>query len=166
MGPQNVKKFWALGPWGAPIFFTWHLSGPPACASVGSGAGDKTNMQAAKNELTAIEDGHWVLRAKWPFIWLHYVWLMRRVTRIGDLVYWWMLVPACTLSVYMYALNNHIILKSRISMPKSALESGNFAEILIEILHDFSLNPEILHEILKSSLQQNPKISKSRAQFF
>jgi len=33
----------------------------------------------------------------------------------------------------MYAVNNYIILKFRISMPKSALESGNLAEIFIEI---------------------------------
>ena len=62
------------------------------------------------------------------------------------------------------AVNNHIILKFRISMSKSALESGNLAEIFIyiwkssrnlylylEILHNLSENPETLHEILKSA---------------
>ena len=34
---------------------------------------------------------------------------------------------------YSYAVNNHIIPKFRISMSESALESGNLAEIFIEI---------------------------------
>ena len=92
-------------------------------------------------------------------------------------------------SICMYAVNNHI-LKFRISVSKSGLESGSLAEIFIyiwksisnlhlylEILHNLSGNPETLHEILKSAwnlkmflksrnLQQNPKISKSCTDFF
>ena len=95
-----------------------------------------------------------------------------------------------TVSICIYAVNNHIILKFRISMSKSALESGNLTEIFIyiwkssrnlhlylEILHNLSGNPATLHEILKSAwnlkmflksrnLQRNPKISTSQTDFF
>ena len=88
-------------------------------------------------------------------------------------------VSSClyTVSVYIYAVNNHIILKFRISMSKSTLESGNLAEIFIEILkkscrnlhwnleilHNLSGNPEIWSETLKSpwNLETFPEILKS-----
>ena len=58
----GALEFLNFGALGGPYFL--HMTPVwPTRALVGSGAGDKTNMQAAKNEL------------------------MRRVTRIGDLVY-------------------------------------------------------------------------------
>ena len=56
----------------------------------------------------------------------------------------------------MCAANNHIILKFRIRMSKSALESGNLAEIFIAIwksCRNLRWNLEIFLDILKSYMK-------------
>ena len=57
-----------------------------------------------------------------------------------------------TLSVCIHAVNNHITVNFRVSMSKSALESGN-SEIFIEIWKSCIIFLGILNEILKSQVK-------------
>ena len=71
-------------------------------------------------------------------------------------------VSSClyTVSIRMYAVNNHIILKFRTGMSKSALESvnlqksslksGNLVELFIEIWKSCIIFLEILKSYMKS----------------
>ena len=72
-------------------------------------------------------------------------------------------VSSClyTVSIRIYAVNNHIILKFRISTSKSALESGNLAEIFIEILKSCITFLEFWN--LTCNLEISPEIRKSSA---